>query len=136
LLGCIEGWRILSLAQRVGAGAQKMKRGLGDLFERLAQTSDDRLRQGLSRGAPDHDNVITQTKDGANQWVRVEFVGEIGSPLLMGLARNDFEARHCGANTILQLRDVRSIPTAGEHREPITKQIGEEAECAGSGADH
>ena len=69
-------------------------------------------------GLPDHDNVITQTKDGANQWVWVEFVGEIGSPLLMGLARDDFEARHCGANTILQLRDARSIPTAGEHREP------------------
>jgi hypothetical protein len=32
-LGCIEGWRILSLAQRVCAGAQKMKRGLGDLFD-------------------------------------------------------------------------------------------------------
>ena len=32
--------RILSLAQRVGAGAQKVLRGLGDLFERLAQTRD------------------------------------------------------------------------------------------------
>src|ERR1700729_4047427 len=90
-----------------------MKRGLGDLFERLAQTRDDRLWQGLSRGAPDHDNVVTQTIDGANQWVRVEFVGEGGSTLLMGLARNDFEAPHCCANTILHLRDaVRSGPPA------------------------
>jgi hypothetical protein len=26
--------------------------------------------------------------------------------------------------------------TTNEHREPITKQIGEEAECAGSGVDY
>ena len=56
----------------------------GRFSERLAQTRDDRLWQELSRGAPDHDNGITQTKDGANQWVRVEFMGEIGSPLFDG----------------------------------------------------
>jgi hypothetical protein len=54
----------------------------------------------------------------------------------VGLARNHFEARHCGANVILQLRDARSVSTAGKHREPITKQISEEAECTGSGANY
>jgi hypothetical protein len=106
------------------------------LFERLTQTRNNRLRQGLGCSAPNHDNVIAQTKDGANQWVRVEFVGEIGSPLLVGLARYDFEARHSGANIILQLRDARTIPTTGEHCEPIAEQIGEKAERAGSGANY
>ena len=66
LLGCIKGWRILALTQRVGASAQKVLRGLGGLFERRAQARDDRLGQGLSSGAANHDNVIAQTEDGAN----------------------------------------------------------------------
>jgi len=65
-----------------------------------------------------------------------EFVGEIGSPLVVCLARNDFEVRHSGANIIPQLHDVRTVPAAGEHCEPIAEQIGETAEQASSGADH
>ena len=81
------------------------------MFERLAQTRPNRLGQGLRRGPSDHDDVIAQTKDDANQGIRIELLGEISLPLLTCFACNDFKARHRGANIVLQLRDARAIPT-------------------------
>jgi hypothetical protein len=60
LLNCIKRRRILAPAQLVSALAQEVLGCLRNLFERLAQTRNDRLGQELGCRPPDHDNVIAQ----------------------------------------------------------------------------
>jgi hypothetical protein len=66
LLNCIKRRRILAPAQLVSALAQEVLGCLRNLFERLAQTRNDRLGQELGCRPPDHDNVVAQAKDAAD----------------------------------------------------------------------